>query len=143
MKFWDPSAILPILRAEPTSKSALKIHREDGQMFVWWATEVECISAIARHERSGLDTDEISRYLDRLDALASAWDEVDPSAVVRRTARRLLRTHDLRTGDALQLAAAIQASEGLPSMLDFVSQDSRLNEAARREGFTVVDPRTA
>jgi len=110
-------------------------------MFVWWATEIECVSAIARHERSGNDPEDIGRYIERLDALASGWDEVDPSDTVRRTARRLLRTHDLRAGDALQVAAALQASEGFPSILDFVSQDTRLNEAARREGFAVVDPR--
>lgn len=142
MRFWDPSAITPLIRTEPTTRSVRKIHTEDRQMFVWWATEIECVSAIARHERSGLDSEAISVYLNRLDALAAGWDEVDPSDTVRRTARRLLRTHDLRAGDALQLAAALQASEGFASMLDFVSQDSRLNEAAQREGFVVVDPRT-
>lgn len=143
MKFWDPSAIMPLIARESTSKSARAIHARDRQMFVWWAAEIECVSAISRIERDGVSADEIARCLERLDALASGWDEVDPGASVRRAARRLLRTHELRAGDALQLAAALQASEGLPSMLDFVCQDTRLNEAARREGFVVVDPLTA
>ncbi|MEX2557553.1 MAG: PIN domain-containing protein [Actinomycetota bacterium] len=141
MRFWDPSAIIPLLREENTSRSARSIHSDDGRMFVWWGAELECVSAVARVERTGADPEEISESLQRLDAFASGWDEVGPGATVRRSARRLLRTHDLRVADALQLAAALQASEGIPSMLDFVSQDSRLNDAARREGFIVVDPR--
>jgi len=141
MKFWDPSAIIPLVRSEANSRSARAIHANDRQMFVWWGAEIECVSALSRIERDGAPSDEIARSLERLDTLASGWDEVDPSDTVRRAARRLLRTHDLRAGDALQLAAALQASEGLPSMLDFVSQDSRLNDAARREGFVVIDLR--
>jgi hypothetical protein len=60
-----------------------------------------------------------------------------PVEAVRRTARRLLRVHDLRADDALQLAAAVVAAEGDPSSLEIVSLDDRLTEAARREGFIV------
>lgn len=143
MRFWDPSAIIPLILMEPTSRSAKAIHERDREMFVWWGAEMECVSAIARLERAGLHLDNVDGSLKRLDTLINGWAEVDPSSIVRRSARRLLRTHDLRAADALQLAAAIQASEGFTSMLDFVSQDSRLNEAARREGFNVVDPRDA
>lgn len=143
MRFWDPSAIMPLVAQEATSRSARTIHDRDRQMFVWWGAEIECVSAISRIERQGVTTEEISRCLDRLDLLLVGWTEVDASDAVRRNARRLLRTHELRAGDALQLAAALQASEGFTSMLDFVCQDSRLNEAARREGFFVIDPRAA
>ena len=139
MKFWDPSAIMPLVIWEGTSRNARSIHAQDRQMFVWWAAEVECVSALSRIERRGTKPEEIELGLERLDSFVSSWVEVDPSSTVRRTARRLLRTHDLRAGDAFQLAAALKASEDLPSMLDFVCQDSRLNEAARREGFNVVD----
>jgi predicted nucleic acid-binding protein len=54
---------------------------------------------------------------------------------VRRTAQRLLRVHELRAADALQLAAASTAAEDLP----FVTLDDRLALAAAREGF-VVEP---
>jgi predicted nucleic acid-binding protein len=143
MKFWDPSAIIPLLHVEPTSRTARTIHASDRRMFVWWAAETECVSGLARIERAGEDPDVIVEALQRLDSFVAGWDEVEPTTAVRRTARRLLRTHDLRAADALKLAAALKASEDLPSMLDFVSQDSRLNDAARREGFNVVDPRDA
>ena len=50
-------------------------------------------------------------------------------------AQRLLRLHPLRAADALQLAAAVVASEHEPRSLDFVCLDERLAAAASREGF--------
>jgi uncharacterized protein len=47
--------------------------------------------------------------------------------------------HPLGAGDALQLAAAITASEGDPSSLAFVTLDDRLAQAAAREGFPIAD----
>ncbi|MFY9343542.1 MAG: hypothetical protein WAT39_13685 [Planctomycetota bacterium] len=53
-------------------------------------------------------------------------------------ARRLLANHPLRAADACQLAAALIACRERPDALGFVTLDSRLAEAARREGFTVL-----
>jgi uncharacterized protein len=109
-------------------------------MTVWWATEVECASAIARFERDEEITRGASqRAFDRLDDLVRAWTEVEPAPVVRRSARRLLRAHELRAADALQLAAALEAAEGDAPSLELVTLDKRLADAARREGFSVVD----
>jgi hypothetical protein len=58
---------------------------------------------------------------------------------VLEMARRLLRVHPLRAADSLQLAAAVLASEGRPSTLEFVCLDDRLGIAAQREGFRVRD----
>ena len=110
-------------------------------MLVWWATEVECVSAIARLERDGdLASDAALEALERLDGLAAGWHEIQPVETARRTARRLLRVHALRAADALQLAAAIVASEGHPGSLEVVSLDDRLIAVARREGFPVLKP---
>lgn len=112
-------------------------------MLVWWATELECVSAVARLERQGdLAPDHTVVALQRLEALAAGWHEIQPVESVRRAAKRALRVHSLRTADALQLAAATVGSEGQPASLDVVSLDDRLNEAARREGFAVVGQRS-
>jgi len=109
-------------------------------MVVWWTTAVECVSAIARREREGMLTRQsTAEVLERMDALATAWHEMQPVPSVRRTARRLLRVHQLRAADSLQLAAAIIASEAHPESLEIVSLDDRLIDAARREGFPVAD----
>ncbi len=138
MRFWDSSAVIPLTVTEASTDGILATAEQDPVMCVWWATEVECVSALARLERDGALTDTGMRgALERLDLLAESWNEVQPVAAVRTAARRLLRVHALRAADALQLAAAVVAAEGQPASLEVVTLDERLAAAARREGFTV------
>ena len=144
MKFWDTSAVIPLLVSEPHRDRLLALLEEDGTMIVWWGTPLECMSAIARRERQGhLRTEASTQALERLRALQLAWQEITPSTPVRGAMQRLLRVHPLRTADALQLAAAVVAAEHEPAGLDFVSLDNRLNVAAQKEGFNVVRPYAA
>ena len=139
MKFWDGSAVVPLVLREPTSSVQEELLAADPQQWVWWGTELECVSAISQRERTGdLTTSEADEALDLLASLVVTWREVPPSDHVRRAARRLLRTHTLTAPDALQLAAAIAASENRPETLDLVTLDDRLALAASREGFRVV-----
>jgi hypothetical protein len=119
----------------------LRQFERDPQIVAWWGTEIECVSAVTRRERDGvLDARSMVDALDRLDALSLVWTEVEPGRRVRQVAVRLLRVHPLRAADALQLAAAIVASEDQPASLPFVTLDDRLGQAAQREGFTVIRP---
>jgi hypothetical protein len=141
MRFWDSSAIVPLLVNEASSSAVLRTYERDPEMAVWWATQIECVAALARHERDGtIAAAGIADAVDRLDALLLAWREVQPVEPVRRLALRLLRVHPVRTGDALQLAAAIAAAEDRSDTLEFVTLDDRLALAAQREGFPVVQP---
>ena len=140
MRFWDASAIVPLLMQEPTTKAMHALASEDPTLLVWWAAEVECASAIARLERDGaMDPAAAHEAFDRLRRLADAWHEVDPTDSVREAAVRFLRVHPLRAADALQLAAAFVAAERRPSSLAVITLDDRLATAARKEGFTVID----
>ena len=141
MKFWDSSAIVPLLVPEVMSSAARALYDADPAMFAWWATDVECTSALTRRLRGGQLTDTVvAEAFRRLDALRAAWHEVEPGEEMREAAKRILRVHDLRTADALQLAAAFYASETRPSTLEFVSLDERLLAAATREGFPTTRP---
>ena len=136
MRFWDASAIVPLLLAEPPRVALLELLERDPVMIVWWGAPVECASAIARREREGaLSAQEATGALARMRVLARSWEEVVASESVRTVSQRLLRTHPLRAADSLQLAAAIVAAEDDPSSLPFVCLDERLCEAAAREGF--------
>jgi len=138
LRFWDSSAIIPLTVTEASTDGILAIAEEDPVMCVWWATEIECVSALARLEREGALTDSgATGALERLDLLSEGWNEVQPVVAVRSAARRLLRVHTLRAADALQLAAAVVAAEGQPASLEIVTLDERLAAAARREGFAV------
>ena len=79
-------------------------------MLVWWATPVECVSALQRLVREGgLDASGYADAITRLRELEQHWHEIEPTMQVRQQAERLLRLHPLRAMDALQLAAAIIA----------------------------------
>lgn len=139
MKFWDSSAVVTLLVQDPRTHELLAILAGDRMMVAWWGTPVECTAAVARREREGaLSVADATAALARLRSIASAWQEILPEATVRSVAERLLRVHPLRSADSLQLAAAIVAADHEPTTLEFVSLDQRLNEAASREGFTVL-----
>lgn len=77
MKFWDASAIVPLLMTESATKALQGRAGTDPAMLVWWATEVECASAIARLERDGaLDAATVNEAFDRLKRLGEGWHEV-------------------------------------------------------------------
>jgi uncharacterized protein len=140
MKFWDSSAIVPLLADEPPRKSMLQLLQQDPQVLIWWGTPIEIASALARLEReNSLTANEVSSALSKARQLADSWHEIVPSDAVRRTAERLLRAHPLRAADSLQLAAALIAADHDASTLEIVCLDERLTSAARREGFAVID----
>lgn len=141
MRFWDTSALVPLLVSEPSSAAVRQEFLHDPEVVAWWMTELECVSALARLERDGaLTATSIVEALHRLGQLSLGWREVEPIGRVRQIASRLLRVHPLRTGDALQLSAAIVAAEDQPTTLPFVTLDERLAQAAGREGFEVIRP---
>lgn len=138
MKFWDSSAIVPLLVSQPTSETRLHQLNEDGTMQVWWAASTECVSALQRLQREGaLNAEDVAKAMPRLHGLERHWAEVEPTQQVRQQAERLLRTHPLRAADALQLAAAIIGADYEPNGMAFLTSDTRLAEAAAKEGFTV------
>jgi uncharacterized protein len=140
MRFWDASAIVPLLMAEASSRLVQALATEDPAMLVWWGTEVECASALARLERDGaLDEPAATQAFDRLKQFSAGWHEVDPSDAVREAAVRFLRVHPLRAANSLQLAAAFVAAERRPASLEVITLDDRLRAAARKEGFTLID----
>ena len=139
MRFWDSSALVPLIVAETLSETMRALAEDERRIVVWWAAPVECASAVARRERAGdLDPEGASDALATLDSLVAEWSEVPPTPQLRDEAGRLVRVHDLRAADALQLAALQAASERRPRTLEFVALDDRLALAARREGFPTL-----
>jgi hypothetical protein len=113
--------------------------KADGDMVIWWASPVECSSAIARLQRDlSLTPQDVISARAVLHALQLYWTEVHPVESVRRHAERLVQIHVLRAADALQLGAALAWTRAQPRGSDLVSLDKRLRAAAALEGFTVL-----
>ena len=136
MRFWDSSAIVPLLVREEKTDSLLDLREADRDMIVWWGTETECLSALARREREGgLDRRATSLAEESLSKILGSAHEVQPNTELRRIARRLLMTHPLRAADAFQLAAALLVGGSLITELPFITLDKNLSFAAAKEGF--------
>lgn len=144
MRFWDSSALLPLVIEEAGSAAMNRLFAADSEVASWWGTPTECWSAVARREREASwppsTTEEVLANLQKLMARAH---EVLPTSAVRACSRRLLFTHSLRAADALQLAAAVVLGATEVAELEFVTLDDALALAARREGFRVISGATA
>ncbi len=139
MIFWDASAIIPVCIEEPRTKFVKDILKKDDCMVVWWGSLVECYSAYARLRRDGfLNSNEEDQIRRLFAVLLDTWTEIEPSEDVRLTAGRLLLLHPLRAADSLQLAAALIWAGKAPMNHNFMCFDSRLREAARNEGFSLL-----
>ncbi|MBT8398406.1 MAG: type II toxin-antitoxin system VapC family toxin [Gemmatimonadetes bacterium] len=138
MRFWDTSALVPLLLEQEATAEVGGLLSQDPEIVAWWGNPVECVSTAARLRREDrLSVDEEERVLDLLDTLQESWLEILPSEEVRDRAVRLLRVHGLKAADALQLAAA-RVWAGSTDRAELVTYDERLAFAARLEGFRVL-----
>jgi predicted nucleic acid-binding protein len=139
VRFWDSSAIVPLVCREAESARCRAWLREDPVLLVWALGATEVISALARKRRDGdLSPARFREAVRRLASLEQAWSEVAAWDAVRARARRLLEVHALSAADALHLAAALVVVEERTAGVGFATFDSRLAEAAAREGFAVL-----
>jgi predicted nucleic acid-binding protein len=142
VRFWDSSAVIPLVIEESASEIATGWLREDDGVVIWTLTSVEVVSALERRVREGRlkERDALAAEDGALSFLESAHEiiAIEPAKAL---ARRILRTHPLRAADSLQLAGALLWAEGNPDGSVFHTLDRRLGLAALREGFRVVpDP---
>lgn len=137
--FWDSSAVVPLLLPETRSRRLTDLLASDHEPATWWATPVECQSALyGRHRERPLPGATVRTALQRIQAFAEDVDTIAATDAVRRRATRLLAIHPLRAGDALQLAAALIWCEDTPDGEAFLCLDERLRAAAANEGFDVL-----
>jgi len=138
VRFWDSSAIVPLVVEQPTSKAVERWLSADAVLVVWTLTVVEVTSALRRLVRERAMSERAAVEAERL-----ASDVVRHAHVVtdieqtKLLARRVLRIHPLRSADALQLAAALAWANGRPAGHTFHTFDQRLGQSAEREGFEV------
>jgi hypothetical protein len=136
VRFWDTSALVPLIVEEPGSELVAQWLAEDLAMVLWGMTRVELASAIERRAREG----RLSRVpaLRRLERLAADAHEVLDLPAVRARALPLLARHTIRAADAAQLGAALLVADPDPASLSMVVLDRRLAAAAEREGLQVL-----
>lgn len=138
MRFWDSSALVPLLVEELTSQRMSDLLRQDADIALWWGSELECAGALHRLLRQGdITRSGLQRRLTTLERLQTKALEIQPTVELKARAVRLLAIHPLRAADALQLAAALTWCNEQPRKAIFVCLDGRLRSAAATEGFDI------
>ncbi|MDR3752097.1 MAG: type II toxin-antitoxin system VapC family toxin [Terracidiphilus sp.] len=115
---------------------------EDNRKLISASTPLEVYAAIRRRERAGdITPEDAAAALDSLRMEATRMVQQPLNPAVLEAARQLLdRTH-LRWPDTLQLATASVARDMFQATeIVIVSASPQLLEAARSEGFKVLDP---
>jgi predicted nucleic acid-binding protein len=136
--FWDASSLIPLFVRETVSSRA-RARARNLSTTTWWTTPVEIRSAFARLRRQGvLSGLEFQVAIGSLETTKKSWFEIIPSEELRKLAVDLLEQYPLRTGDSLQLAAALIWCREKPAGRQFICQDIRLCDAASQVGFTVI-----
>ena len=137
--FWDASALVPLCVPSQNPGHLRRVLHQYGPV-VWWGTPTEVLSALARlrRERTLIESQH-GAACQRLAALSKTWREIQPTNRLRHLAETRLDRYDLRAGDALQLAAALVWCNEKPKNRAFLCRNSRLRDAARREGFTLIE----
>jgi len=136
VRYWDTSALVPLIVAEEQTERMRSLLDEDPHIVTWAWTSVEFTSAVERRARQGeLTRGQRRSVLARFVELAEAFDEVTDALMVRRRALAVLARHPLRAADAAQLGAALAVADESGAPLGFVCLDERLLDAAEREGL--------
>lgn len=142
--FLESTAFAKLFVQEPGTDGLIKLMEavEDNRKLIAASAPLEVYSAIRRRARSGgLSPEDANAALEilRVEAARMVQEPLNPA--VLEAARQLLDRTDLRWPDALQLGAAVVAREMFQGTeIIFVSASRSLLEAARAEGFNVVDP---
>jgi len=139
MRFWDASAIVPLLVDEGGTELAMSWLGDDPDVVLWGLTRLELVSAIERRTRDGvLRPSERMAALKRADRFTANAHEVLDLPAVRARAATLLARHALRAADAAQLGAALLMADPDPASLTIAVLDRQLAGAAAREGLRVL-----
>ena len=142
--FLDSTAFVKLFVQEAGTDSIIRLMEatEDNRKLISAGTPLEVYAALKRRERVGgiaPQDSEAARNILRVEAARMVQQPLNPA--VLEAARQLLDHHELRSGEALQLGAAVVAREMFHGMeIIFVSSDERLLEAAKVEHFETLDP---
>ncbi len=139
MRFWDSSALVPLVVQQARSSDAERWIAEDAGIVAWTLAATEMLSVIRRLAREGGLSARAANEADRLTvALVSHAQIVTDVELVKARAARVLRIHPLRAAGALQLSAALAWANDRPNGHVLHTFDTKLGRAAEAEGFRVV-----
>jgi hypothetical protein len=146
--YCDSSAVVKVYLEEAGSTYMENLYDQApiGNIFINAIAGPEVLSAMHRRFRSGdLSSEAISQARqDFMEDFQHFFNRIPVSDPIIALAMQLIERHPLRGYDSVQLATAIHL-QSIFSAFDgeevyFVGSDRVLNNAARSEGLTVINP---
>lgn len=142
--FLESTAFAKLFVQEPGTDALIRLMEavEDNRKLIAACAPLEVYAAIRKRERAGhICASDAAAAFDilRIEAARMVQEPLNPA--VLEAARQLLDRTGLRWSDAIQLGAALVARDMFRGTeIIFVSASAPLLEAARAEGFQVLDP---
>jgi uncharacterized protein len=137
--YFDTSAVVPLLIAEPSSLRAASLWDSADRVVSIRLSYPEARAALAQAERLGRVTArQLRDAVTELDSLFEELDLVEIDDALARRAGELAEVRRLRGYDAVHLAAADRVRG--PDVV-VIAGDSALLDAATAEGMTVAELR--
>jgi predicted nucleic acid-binding protein len=135
--YFDASAVVPLLIAEPGSARAASLWDGADRVVSVRLIYPETCAALAQAERLGrLTARQLRNAVTRFDSMFEGIDLVEVDDALTRRAGELAEVRQLRGYDAVQLAAADRVRD--PSVV-LVAGDGALLDAATAEGLAVAE----
>lgn len=144
--FLESTAFVKLFVQEPGTDALIRLMEtvEDNRKLIAASAPLEVYSAIRRRARAGaISAEDAISALDilRVEAARMVQEPLNPA--VLEAARQLVDRTELRWPDAIQVGAAIVAREMFQGTeIIFVSASQNLLDAAKSEGFNVLNPLT-
>jgi len=142
--FLESTAFVKLFVQEPGTDALIRLMEtvEDNRKLIAASAPLEVYSAIRRRARAGaISADDAISALDILRVEAARMVQRPLNPAVLEAARQLVDRTELRWPDAIQVGAAIVAREMFQGTeIIFVSASQGLLDAAKTEGFNVLDP---
>ncbi|MEM9036727.1 MAG: type II toxin-antitoxin system VapC family toxin [Actinomycetota bacterium] len=136
--YFDTSAIVPLLVAEPTTDHCTRFWDEATRIVSVRLLYPEACAALARAVRmERLTTDQMVSATAGLDGLVEQIDFLEITADLARDAGRRAQEHGLRGYDAVHLAAGVAIAD---TDVVFVTGDALLGHAAKENGLATAVP---
>lgn len=137
MRYFDASALVKRYVRERGTAKVRRLLTSDVPV-TSRLSAVEIASALARRAREGAFSEAArDRAVAAVNADLASILVVELTAAIVARAQALVRRHELRAGDAIQLASCLYIQEALGEETSFVAFDDRLANAARLEGLAV------
>ncbi len=143
IQYWDTSALIKRYRIEKGSPKVNDLFAEiesgESKGIISYLGVLESLSAITR--RKGEIKGDYRKVIKAmLTEIMDKFTIVPIDNYIMELAMKLVIKYNLRSLDSIHLAAALIISQYVEKEMVFISSDTELLKAAKKEGFEIINP---